>query len=307
MSEDNNSFEGNARLCSCCASCGVAEIDDIKLKECNGCDLVKYCSVECQEGHKSEHEEACKKRAAELRDEILFKQPDGSHHGDCPICSLPLSLDREKSTIMGCCSKVICMGCRHANQKREWEMRFQHTCLFCREPTPETVEEYDKLVMKRAEAGDSNAMRIYAAEQRNKGNNRVAFEYFSKAAELGDAEAHNRLAWLYQKGLGVEKDEEKSFHHLEEAAIGGHPNARSILGCKEYSNGNVERAVKHFIIAAAQGEDNAIKILMEKFREGRVGKDVLAVALRAQKAAVDATKSPQRVAADEYYRKNGLH
>ena len=298
---------GEIEADTCCASCGIAEIDHIKLGPCDDCDLVKYCSDECRENHKSEHEDECKKRAAELRDETLFKQPDGSHHGDCPICSLPLPLDKEKSTIMGCCSKVICMGCRCANQKREWEMRLNHRCPFCRESTPKTKEEYDKLVMKRIEMNDPAAMRIYAAEQRNKGNNRVAFEYFSKAAELGDAEAHNRLAWLYQKGQGVENDEEKSFHHLEEAAIGGHPNARSILGCKEYSNGNVERAVKHFVIAAAQGEDNAIKILMEKFREGEVGKDVLAAALRAQKAAVDATKSPQRVAADEHYRKNGLH
>eukprot|EP00984_Skeletonema_dohrnii_P030670 scaffold22342_cov61-Skeletonema_dohrnii-CCMP3373.AAC.1 len=51
---------------SCCASCGVAEIDEVKFKECANCDLVRYCSDECQENHKSQHEEDCKKRAAEL-------------------------------------------------------------------------------------------------------------------------------------------------------------------------------------------------------------------------------------------------
>ena len=31
-----------------CASCGRAEVDDIKLKMCDGgCDLVKYCGDEC--------------------------------------------------------------------------------------------------------------------------------------------------------------------------------------------------------------------------------------------------------------------
>ncbi len=36
----------------CCTSCGVAEIDDIKLKFCDdGCDLVKYCSDGCQENY----------------------------------------------------------------------------------------------------------------------------------------------------------------------------------------------------------------------------------------------------------------
>ena len=45
-----------------CASCGIAENDDVKLKECDGCDLVRYCSDECQRDHKSEHEEDCKER-----------------------------------------------------------------------------------------------------------------------------------------------------------------------------------------------------------------------------------------------------
>ena len=32
----------------CCASCGIAEVDDIRLNECNDCDLVRYCSDRCQ-------------------------------------------------------------------------------------------------------------------------------------------------------------------------------------------------------------------------------------------------------------------
>ena len=73
--EEKNEVVNNCSS-SCCASCGIAEIDDIKLKHCDGCDLVKYCSDACQRDQKSEHEEECKKRAAELRDELLFKQPE---------------------------------------------------------------------------------------------------------------------------------------------------------------------------------------------------------------------------------------
>ena len=39
---------------------------------------------------------------------------------------------------------------------------------------------------------------------------------------------------------------------------------------------------------------------MTAFKEGHVSKDDLAAALRAHQAAVDATKSPQREAADIY-------
>ena len=62
-----------------CASCGIAEIDDVKLKECDDCDLARYCGDECQKNHETEHKEECKKRAAELRDELLFKQPTRRH------------------------------------------------------------------------------------------------------------------------------------------------------------------------------------------------------------------------------------
>ena len=58
-----------------CASCGIAPVDDIKLKLCDGCDLVKYCSDKCREDHREQHEEECNQRKAELHDKELFKQP----------------------------------------------------------------------------------------------------------------------------------------------------------------------------------------------------------------------------------------
>ena len=118
MSEENSAVDVH----SCCASCGIAEIDDIKLLPCDGCDLVRYCSDECQRNHKLEHKEACKKRAAELRDELLFKVPESSYRGDCPICMIPLSLDLSTSSVYRCCSKLVFKGCDHANEIREKEM-----------------------------------------------------------------------------------------------------------------------------------------------------------------------------------------
>jgi hypothetical protein len=65
--------ESETTLTLTCASCGTAGVDDIKLKDCDDCDLVKYCSVKCQKDHWPKHKKECKKRAAELHDEILFK------------------------------------------------------------------------------------------------------------------------------------------------------------------------------------------------------------------------------------------
>ena len=167
MSEGEESETVDAS--SCCASCGIAAVDDIELKECDNCDLVKYCSEECQNNHKSDHEEACKKRAAELRDELLFKQPESTHLGDCPICSLPLPIVPREVFTMICCSKTICNGCYYANQKRELEARLEPSCLFCREPESIGGEEIDNRIMKRIEANDPVAMCQWGGKQYNKG------------------------------------------------------------------------------------------------------------------------------------------
>jgi len=34
---------------------------------------------------------------AEIKDDKLFTQPDGTHLGECPICCLPLPLDQQIS------------------------------------------------------------------------------------------------------------------------------------------------------------------------------------------------------------------
>jgi hypothetical protein len=214
-------------MCGCCASCGIAEVDDIKLKKCPACDLVRYCSEKCEQEHLPQHEEVCKKREAELRDEIVFRQPEGAHYGDCPICFLPLPMDTDKSVLMECCSKIICKGCLFANMIRQKEERLNvGTCPFCRHPPPKTEEEEDRNKMKRVEANDPVALHQMGCERYEEGDYNTAFEFLTKAAELGDVNAHYQLAFMHHAGIGVEKDEKRELHHLEETAIRGHPEAR---------------------------------------------------------------------------------
>ena len=284
----------------CCASCGIAGIDDIKLKECDDCDLVKYCSVKCQKDHWPKHEEECKKRAAELKDEILFRQPEGRCDGDCPICCLPLPIDVSKSILMNCCGKRICNGCNYANQMREAEGRLQHKCIFCRKALPKSDEEIIERWMKRIEANHSLAMCRMGTQCSNKGDYKTAFEYFTNAATLGDMMAHYQLSCLYRDGLGVEKDKKRERHHLTVAAIGGHPHARHNLGHMEWENGRVDKAAKHYIIAAKLGYDDSLKGVKNLYKDGYVSKDDFAAALRGHHAAIVATKSPQREEAEKF-------
>lgn len=115
---------------------------------------------------------------------------------------------------------------------------------------------------------------------------------------MGDSESHFQLATSYLEGKGVERDMKKAVYHLEEAAIGGNTLARWMLGNQAMGRGMKERAVKHFIIGANLGCDKSLTQLKQAYAKGFVKKDDLAAALRLHQAAVDATKSPQRDAAD---------
>ena len=285
----------------CCASCGIAGIDDIKLKDCDDCDLVKYCSDECQKEHRQQNEEDCKKRAAELKDEILFKQPESSSYGDCPICCLPIPVESLKSTLNTCCCKYICNGCNVANQMREIERRIQPKCPFCRKVTPKTEEEINKQLMKRIEVNDPVAICRMGTKRYIKGDYNASFEYWTRAAALGDMTAHYQLSCSYREEKGVEKDKKRERQHLEQAAIGGHPNARCNLGHVEWENGRIDRAVKHFIIAAKLGHDNALKNVKNVYKDGYVSKEDFAAALRGHHDAIKATKSPQREEAEKFF------
>ncbi len=284
-----------------CANCGRAEVDDVKLRKCTACNLVKYCGVECQKNHRSQHKRACKKRAAEIREVLLFTQNEVSHLGECSICCLPIPLDLSKSKINSCCCKYICKGCHYANMKREITQGLETKCAYCREPLPENQEECDQNTMKRGKANDPDALCQMGKRRRNEGDYEGAIQYFTKAAKLGNIDAHYNLSCLYNEGKGVARDMKIAVYHWEEAAIGGHHEARYNLGVHEVNKGNVQRAVRHYIIAAKLGDDGALDTVKHFFRKGDVNKEDFEAALRGHQAAVDATKSTQREEADTFF------
>jgi hypothetical protein len=79
----SRSVKRNAMMTNnCCAECGQEEGGVVSLKTCKSCKLVKYCNALCQRNHWATHKKDCKRRAAELRNEALFKEPPAKE--DCP-------------------------------------------------------------------------------------------------------------------------------------------------------------------------------------------------------------------------------
>jgi hypothetical protein len=160
----------------CCAECGVA--GGVSLKVCKSCMFVRYCNAKCQKDHWSKHNKRdCKIRAAELRDEALFKEPPAKE--DCQICFLPMpvrlvlcislpvatisyvpiynfanehpefaKLDME--SYYPCCGKTICAGCVHSCRQSG-----NHKCPYCNaDQDSKTDEDVLEDIMKRVEAND---------------------------------------------------------------------------------------------------------------------------------------------------------
>ena len=299
-----------------CANCGK---EGIHLNTCNKCKAATYCKASCKKKHRSKHKEECEKRiaelheeqlererrASELHDEVLFRVPPPK--GDCPICMLLLPSLFTGSKYQSCCGKRICSGCIYAVKTRDGGVGI---CPFCRTPTPTSKEILLEQINKRVELGDAETMRNLGYFYTNGDygfpqDYDKALELWHRAAELGNTASYYSIANAYFRGNGVERDEKKAKYYDELAAMGGNVNARHNLGCFEEEAGNMDRAVKHYVIAAGCGDNESLENIKQMFMNGHAAKDDYAKALQVYQAYLGEVKSAQRdeaAAYEDYYK-----
>ena len=285
-----------------CANCGKSDESSGDLKACTACKLVKYCNRECQIAHRPQHKKACKKRAAELHDEKLFKEPQPPE--ECPICMLPPPLydNSTGTTFHTCCGKEICDGCEYAMA----ESGAKELCPFCRTPYAKSDKEEIIRLKKLMEKGNPNAYYQLAGYYDNGScglpqDLAKANELYLKAGELGHAGAYYNLGNSFQNGQGVEVDRKKAKHYFELAAMNGSVKARYNLGATEYNAGNHQRAFKHFQLAASAGLKESLDMVKKGYMAEHVTKEEYANTLREYQKSQDETKSDARDKAQAFY------
>ena len=202
-------------VCACCGKEGKG------LNVCNKCKGAKYCNLACKKKHRKRHKKHCESRVAELHDIELFKQPPPRE--DCPICMLPPPPLESGSRYKSCCGKAICSGCIHAVEIRDKGVGL---CPFCRTPAPYSDEENVRRLKKRVEVGDAQALSglgcFYDLGRYGLPRDTTkARELYHRAGELGLAKAYFNIGNTYHHGRGVERDEKKTNHYYELAAMGG--------------------------------------------------------------------------------------
>jgi hypothetical protein len=289
---------------NCCAECGVE--GGVSLKVCKSCMQAKYCNATCQHKHWPKHKKDCKLRAAELRDEALFKDPPPKE--ECPICFLPMSINLiccaslPPATILSipiddfananeelakmdtaiyypCCGKIICGGCIYSFSQSGNDDK----CPFCNsDQGGKTDEEKVGEIMKRVEANDTDSIFLLAGSYYHgkiglQQDHTKAIELYTKAAGLGSSKAHCALGVHYYKG----GDLKKAKFHYETAAMAGHEVARTNIGVMESQSGNLERAIQHWMIAASSGHFPSMHLLILFFQQDSISQESINSTLTA--------------------------
>ena len=313
---NNVSTTGDNNNVSICANCGKDGANNI----CNKCKQVKYCNAVCKKVHKKKHKTDCEeyqrlateKRneelriAAELHDKRLFKQPPPKD--DCPICFLLLPSFHTGSKYMGCCGKTVCSGCIYApvydNQGNKVDNK---KCPFCRTPHHASEEELLNRYKIRMEAGDTEAINNLGVFYREgvRGfpqDHTKALEHWHRAAELGHAGAYLNIGYSYMYGKGVKVDEKKGQHYYEQAAMRGNAIARCNIGVHEQKAGNMDRALRHWMIAIRDGYAKSLEAIKILYSNEYATKEDYTKALQSYQTYLGEIKSKQRdeaAAADE--------
>jgi hypothetical protein len=250
---------------------------------------------------------------------LLFSQPKSND--DCDICCVKLP-EFNKCHYQSCCGNVLCLGCIVTVAEQQIKRNIIKgtnklpACPFCRMGAVTSISEaYDRLEARvKAYPNDSRVLFVLGclccegeystiAQDIDRG-----IRLLRKASELGSIDACASLGNAFNPlertmYIGVERNLLTSVQYYEKAAIGGHVWSRFNLGVLNYTF-YFDRSVtmNHFIIAAKQGHDVALKAVKIGYMAGDVEKEQYASTLRAHFKSKTDIESDRRKDAEKRIR-----
>jgi len=227
--------------------------------------------------------EACENdHAKEVQDEALesgmvlhVKQPTVVAGKECPICysAFPNHVenwdDEEPFTFYACCGNFICRSCTIQNfEVNGVNTQSLHACPFCREPGIWPMQNAKHLPASAAR-GISHAQILMAKDLLSMGNEEDAMQWCQRAAEQGSLEAEELLGVFHlddfrRRGLG--ESDKKAVAYFAKCARHGYACSQDAMGYHHFRVlCDPETAVKWYVLAAAQGFDDAMFSLSEMY------------------------------------------
>ncbi len=138
---------------------------------------------------------------------------------------------------------------------------------------PSTSNDSSKLERQRKEAEENYQRATRLAEGSGARDYVGAATLYRKAAEAGHAAAQSSLAYLYENGLGVERDCTQAAFWYRKAAEQGEAEAQNNLGALYATGQGVPRsdaaAVHWYQLAAEQNDPEGISNLGTMYLKGR--------------------------------------
>lgn len=225
---------------------------------------------------------------------------------ECPICLIPLPINKDEICFMLCCAKFICQGCSYKevltginNGLSEHALLNEQKCALCRQVMKgkNIMKQRKKLIKKN----NANAYIQMACLYRDGEEGLIqsytrSLEMSIKAAELDHVEAFVMIGWYYEEGIVVEEDTSKALEYYEVAAKKG-----SVLGHLELSRfyeemgpmGDMQR-VDHLKVVAKAGDQESMDNLMKAYKDNLLSKEELTQTLREFQISNDKMKSKDR-------------
>jgi predicted NUDIX family NTP pyrophosphohydrolase len=200
----------------------------------------------------------------------------------------------DMDTYFPCCGKSICRGCLYSLYSFQG-FDNDDKCPFCNSNQGNKTEEEDvEDLMKRVEANDAASICLLGNHHEHgltglQQDWTKAMELYARAADLGCSKAH-----CYLGNIHYPADIKKAKFHYEAAAMAGHEVARFNLGIIEADYGNMERAVKHWTVAASAGYHKAMHNLQLEFVKGLVSRESIDSTLEAYNSSCAEMRSEAR-------------